>query len=752
MRSSAKAVICGMLVGVLGLLISLTLCGASLEENFGLEIFFKLRGPRVAPEEVMIISIDGDSSNRLNLPGSPNRWPRSVHARLVDILSQQKPAVIAFVLIFTEARQSEDDDIFAKAIRNAGNVVLSEWLQSEFLPVYDCWGAKAAQLQIEKTYPPTNRFENCALASAPFVLPKVPIKLNSYYCFLTSAEDIPTLPMAVFQVYALNSYDELIGLIYEQESSLILKLPADRDTVFENKNIKEMMRIFRNHFQQKSISGGKMISLSENREFAINVPENNHILKSLIRAYQGPKKRYLNFYGPPGTIITIPYYQILENFNNRAAAPSCPDLKNKAIFIGVSDRSWVKQRDGFYTVFSQPDGLDLSGVEIAATAFANILEDKHIIPLHPAAHLLIVGAWGALMGILCMAFPATASASIMAVFSIFYLLMTNFMFKQNALWFPLIIPICFQVPVAFFGSLAWKYFTANQERKNFRKAFGYYLPDDVVDQLSQGLKNIKKGSKLVYGTCLITDGEKYTALSEKMKPDELSNFMNKYFQVIFEPIRRYSGVISDIRGDSTLAIWATTHPDCKLKQGACKTALEIVQAVNEFNSLSAPLALPTRIGIHSGLISLGHVGAIDHFEYRAAGDIVNTASRIEGLNKYLGTKVLISAEVVHQLDGFLIRNLGKFMFAGKSNPVEVFELICRYDEAFSFHLYLCDVFSKAFDAYRNRCWEKAIDLFSQSMTLEGDHGPSKYYLSMCKSFWKNPPDNNWDGVVYLSVK
>ena len=753
MMSSAKTIIYGISVGLIGLLISLTLLGASLEENFGLEIFFKLRGPRAAPEEVMIIGIDGDSSNRLNLPSSPRKWPRSVHARLLDILTKLKPSVIAFDMIFVEAGQNEGDDLFAKAIKNAGNVVLAEWLQCDLLPVHDCSGAKAGQIHIEKTNPPMTRFDNCALTSAPFVLPKVPVKLNSYYCFLTSAEDIPALPMVAFQIYALNAYDEMIGFLAAQDPSLIMKLPAEREMLFENKNIKEMMQIFRNHFQRNSIPDeNKIPFFSTNRHSAMNALENHRILKSLIRSYHGPPKRYLNFYGPPGTITTTPYHRFLEDFNNREAAPHYLDLRNKAIFIGVSERMPFDQKDGFYTVFSQPEGLDLSGVEIAATAFANILEDKNIIPLHPGAHLFIVGAWGILLGILCMALPATASAGIIAVLSSFYILITYYMFKQNALWFPLIIPIFFQVPVAFFGSLAWKYFTANKERKYFRTAFGYYLPDDVVDQLSQGLKNIEKGTKLVYGTCMITDGERYTALSEKMKPDELNTFLNKYFQVIFEPIRRYSGIISDIRGDSILALWASTYPDWKLRKSACKAALEIIQAVNEFNSRSAPLALPTRIGIHSGLISLGHVGAIDHFEYRAAGDIVNTASRMEGLNKYLGTKVLISAEVVHQLDGFLIRNLGQFMFAGKSKPVEVFELICRYDEAFSCQLDLCDTFAKAYDAYRNRYWEKAIDLFSQSINFEVGHGPSRYYLNLCKNFWKNPPEADWDGVVYLSMK
>jgi adenylate cyclase len=65
------------------------------------------------------------------------------------------------------------------------------------------------------------------------------------------------------------------------------------------------------------------------------------------------------------------------------------------------------------------------------------------------------------------------------------------------------------------------------------------------------------------------------------------------------------------------------------------------------------------------------MGAMDHYEYRPIGDIVNTATRVEGLNKYLGTRVLASEEVIHQLDGFLTREVGTFLLAGKSKPLGI---------------------------------------------------------------------------------
>ena len=125
--------------------------------------------------------------------------------------------------------------------------------------------------------------------------------------------------------------------------------------------------------------------------------------------------------------------------------------------------------------------------------------------------------------------------------------------------------------------------------------------------------------------------------------------MNRYYAVLFEPVKRHGGLVQDVVGDSMLAIWATTEPDASLRNRACLAALDIAAAVDRFNADSGRLALPTRIGLHSGRLLLGSVGAMDHYEYRAVGDIVNTATRLEGLNKHLGTRMLVSADVLEGL-------------------------------------------------------------------------------------------------------
>ena len=165
------------------------------------------------------------------------------------------------------------------------------------------------------------------------------------------------------------------------------------------------------------------------------------------------------------------------------------DMRGKAVFVGFSERLRPEQKDGFYTVFSQPSGLDISGVEIAATAFANLLEDMPIRPLGWRGHLasLFCGVycWGLVSSV-----PVLAAGSALGL-GVVYLIAAQYQFTTAGSWYPLIVPVFFQLPLAFFGAVLWKYFDTNKERQNIREAFGYYLPDKVIDQLAKNVANSK---------------------------------------------------------------------------------------------------------------------------------------------------------------------------------------------------------------------------------------------------------------------
>jgi adenylate cyclase len=742
-----KAVVVGCITGILGLVISLSPFGLDLEEALGLDLLFRLRGQREVPAEIIIVTMDKVSSNILNLPAEPRKWPRSLHARLIENLINNDASLIVFDIIFDEPHSPEDDSLFAQAIHKAENVVLGEYIKRDFVPLDP--KTPVADVSIETLVPPHAPLAQAAVAVAPFPLPKVPIKVSQYWTFKTSAGDTPTLPVVAYQVFAAQVYDDFLGLLKKSSTSAITDLPNDRETLIAGKNVDAVVRNLRDIFQRNPLLADKM--LKELAASSID-EKSRSIFTSLIKMYQSPNSHYLNFYGPPGTIRTIPYFELVQTREPTVADEMHLDFKGKAIFVGLSERLRPEQKDGFYTTFSQPSGLDISGVEIAATAFANLLEDTPLRPLYVASHAVTIFLWGMILGSICLVFSAIYSVLAVVGLSSLYLTLAWYQFTETASWYPLACPLFIQGPVAFLAAILWKYFETHKERQNIKEAFGYYLPEKVVDQLAKDVAHIQSGAKIVYGTCLCTDAEQYTTLSEAMDPEELRVFLNKYYEAVFQPVRTHSGIISDVTGDSMMALWTTTHHDAKLRNQACLAALEISRAVDQFNQTSHAFQLPTRIGLHSGHLALGSVGAIHHFEYRAVGDIVNTVSRIESLNKQLGTRILVSADVLHQVDDFLTRELGEFLLSGKSKPVVLHELICREVESTEKQRNLCGLFAEALSAYRGQSWEKAIDKLEASLQISKQDGPSLFYLRLCEKYRENQPGERWDGLVRFRKK
>ena len=745
----SKAIIICLLFGILGVIASLAPMVLDLEENLGLNLLFRLRGIRKPPSDVIIVSLDRVSVDTLNLPADPDKWPRFLHANLTESLSQKGAAVIVFDMMFHEPGPLEQDNLFAQAIQNAGNVVLCECLKKVTAPLIDKKGKHTGKLIIERAVPPTPLLARSALALAPFPLPKVPVRVNQYWTFKTEAGDTPTLPVTVFQIFAFEMYDEFIRLLEKISPSKSEKLLRDKDEIILNRWIEENILILRDIFRENPLIGEKMIEEIQDLNSLSFDSKKKRIITSLVKIYQGPKSRYLNYYGPPGTIETIPYCQLIQHPKKSNISLNNIDLKGKAVFVGLSERLRPQQKDGFYSVFSQSSGLDISGVEIAASAFANLIEDKPVRPLVFPVHHATIFLWGVLICILCIFVQPLIAALCVISLSILYLSVALYQFNNAGSWYPLVVPLFIQLPIACLGTFFWKFFETNKERQNIRRVLGYYLPDKEVNRLAKNLGDIKTNIQTVYGTCLFTDAEKYTSLSENMEPKALASFINKYFEAVFEPVRRYGGFVSDIKGDSMLSIWATAKPDTDQRKKACLAALDIPKAVEQFKQNSDNFHLPTRIGMHSGFISLGSVGAMNRYEYRPVGDIVNTASRIENLNKYLGTRILVSEEVLHEMEGFLTRKLGEFIFVGKSKPVTIYELMSRIEESSEQQRDLCTIFTQGLNFYYKQSWEEAIKAFYESIKIHKKDGPSTYYLHLCEKYRANPPGEMWDGLIHL---
>lgn len=745
---ASKALNMGIGVALLGVIASMTSLGMKLEEEIGLHWLFTLRGERPAPQDVVVITTDRKSAFDLGVPQEIWKWPRSLHAQLVKELTNRGTTAIAFDLFFKEAGVTEEDAKFAEAMHNSGKVVLIEKMTTP--------SKTQASPEITMQMSPTAQLRQAAHSLAPNPLPAVPFRVNQFWLFEPSGEHFATLPVVTALIHDLQPQNDLWKLV-ENITPEILVSPANPVEIGERQkmaaNLRKVVRT------TPQVVEPLLEVLAHQR--TNNPSFKGKAFEGLLKAIGRGDSQYLDFYGPPRTITTIPYSCVVQTCPAEDA-PSV-DFAGKAVFVGLSEEVKAEQRDRFHTVFTSADGLYLSGVEIAATAFGNLLEDRAISPLPGWLHMGTVAAWGIYLGIAFRVFPrqpvfrtstgvALGYTGNSLVSSALYVGIAYILFTQYTMWIPLIIPLLLQLPLAIVGTVFWRYRETHRERQNIHRALQYYVPGPVAEQLTKSIEAVATTSELVEGICLSTDAEHYTALAESLDLQELRTFMNQYFKTVFEPVRKRQGIVSDVVGDAVLAIWTAPALSQEMKQQVCEAALEIIKSVARFNVEHPDTPLPTRIGLHGGPMLLGNVGGIDHYEYRAIGDIVNTATRIEGVNKHLGTRILGSRQVLEGVDGFLTRDLGRFQLVGKSRPIIIYELICREEEADAMHHDAVHVFGGGLNAFHQRQWDKAIASFRAYLTAYGDDGPSSYYLDACEKFQTTPPLHSWEGMITLQKK
>lgn len=708
------------------ILLASTPAGRWLEESIGLAWLYQLRGPRPAPREVVVVSIDQYSSHRLKLPDKPRKWPRSLHGQLVDKLRQDGAAAIAFDIIFDEVRNPADDRRFARAIRRANDVVLFQYLKQET--------HEHNLVRVEKLVDPIAPLKHSAFALSPFPLPKLPAKVDHFLLYKPDLER-PTIPLTMLQLYCLDEYPALLAMLHHYVPSQLGGLPDSAQQIRKQHQLPQVIRHLRRLFASTPSLAKNLLDELPHAELT---PAARHKLAALIHAYAAPFSEYLNLYGGPRSITTIPYVDVLRKPR--------PDLRGKAVFVGFSEDFQPDQKDNFYTVFSNPrNGLDISGVELMATAFANLLQYNTLQVTSGGQDVAILLLWTILLVLILSRFPGHWQVPVALGIGMLYGLGVYYAFSIYDYWLPFTIPLLWQLPLVTLSVLLLSHRHLQRERQHIREAFGYHLPATVVDHIARGLSPAQASGEHMFGIVLASDAAQYTALSERLPAAELHQLMNAYYEVLFAPIRHYGGIISDVQGDAALAIWPAVHNLPEARHHACLAALAAHKAIEDFNA-QRDTPLPTRLGLHCGEIILGHVGALDHFEYRAVGDIVNSASRLEGLNKQLGTSILASDAVINDLPELHCRALGKFRLSGKQHPIAVYEVLAADAPPPDFA-----PFDQALHAFQAQQWHTAQQLFTQCLQQQPDDGPSRFYLEQCSRYLQDT-SLSWDGAITLTRK
>ncbi|TQV78691.1 adenylate/guanylate cyclase domain-containing protein [Exilibacterium tricleocarpae] len=688
-----------------------------LEAAFGLQWLFHGRGAIIPPDSAVIVAIDGAGAARMGLPTAVDRWPRARHAELIRALQARGAASIAFDIAFTESREPNQDRALAQAIKDAGNIVLFKYLQRPQPDPITVAGQAVTVLDIERELPPIAVLGREAAAIATFTLPKIPVRVDRAVLFTELSAGLEvTLPVAALAVYLRPYLPRLLEVLEPA-------LPAATRNAMNAQQPQAYMLALRRYLAAHG--DGAVERYLRERATATERP----YLRALVGAANQPDAAYINFYGPKRSLPTIDYDTVLKD-------PAAANVSGKAVFVGLVETRQTEQWDVYNTVFSQPNGVDISGVEIAATVFANLLHEQTLKPLPPLVNALLVVSIALLLYRFMTQLPVRYALAAQGLLLAAYAWLAAYLFTHLQWWLPLAAPLGLLL-FANLAAVSSRYRRSRREQARITEALEHYLPSEAARQLGGDVRRLQEQRRLVEGICLLTDIQGYTAVAETLPPHDLHRVMNRYYSQLMQTVKREDGRVANIVGDSLLALWTVDALQRSCCEKACRAALSIRETFQQ--SKIEGVALPTSIGIHGGAFSLGNLGAMDHYEYSPVGDIVNATARLETLNRQLGTQILLTESIAQKIianptTDLIIRYLGHFKVKNKSQPLVVHELVGLRERAGGATGELINRFGEALSIYEMGDKQRALNAFKMVLSRFPDDGPSRYYRTVCEEY------------------
>jgi adenylate cyclase len=721
---------------MLGIAVQISPVGTYIEREFGLGWLFTLRGPLAPPQQVAVVGIDSTSGTDLGLSRLPRNWPRSMHAVLIKRIMASGAKGIVFDMDFSQPKEPIEDLTFADAIREASRVVLFERLEGHNERIVS--GNNATRwVWVETSQPPVEPLAEAARAVAPFPLPKIDKSSFQFWAFKPSADDTPTTASVAVQMALLPHHQVWREMLDRTgiASAAVPPATALQQPGALRDHMKQMRKLFLGQPHLADL-------LSELIETASLEPEERRAVEVLTALYGGPDERYTNLYGPPGTIPTVSYQDMVEvaeldlavQPESIGATEASLQLRGRTVFVGYSDLFSPDQPDRFHTVFTDERGIDLSGCEIMATAFANLFTDQTIKPPGPLLGLMLVAVFGLVISHLVFWPSAYIAVPLAFIIGAGYFLGAGELFARQNLWLPLATPVAIQLPFAIVAGLLGQYLVERRHKLRVGAELAHFLPEHLVRDLTEGRVDAASLNQVVHGVCLATDMSGFSTISESKSPSELAKFMNDYFEAIAQALKRCEVGVTEFHADTIMCAWIGEPDDPEVRRKAVRAALEVVRAIEDFSASDPTISLTARVGLQDGPFYLGHTGGGGRFTYSILGDPANSAARLEGLNKRLGTRILAAASVTEGLDSFALRPLGEFKVVGKANVVPVVEVIGPASNIAAETVRLNQGFTRAMEAFLSERWEAAATLFAELTSAFPRDRASAFYLEICRRY------------------
>jgi len=297
--------------------------------------------------------------------------------------------------------------------------------------------------------------------------------------------------------------------------------------------------------------------------------------------------------------------------------------------------------------------------------------------------------------------------------------------------------------------------------KHGLSAFSKYVPVTLVKQLIASGTGAKLGGEKRRLTMMFTDIEGFTTISESMPTEALLQHISEYLDNLTPIILQQSGTVDKYIGDAIMSFWGAPVPDCDHEVHGCRAALLCVSRLKQLNAKWQSEGKPelhTRFGLSTGDVSVGNMGSSERMSYTVLGDAVNLASRLEAINKYYGTRIVVGeatydAVKVH----FLMRPVDIVAVKGKVKGVRIYELMAGLPSDTEIpptqdDLKRQELTTSAFEAYLSRNFEAARALYEQLATSFPDDGLGPLFVQRCREYLALPPSADWSGITRMTTK
>ena len=395
---------------------------------------------------------------------------------------------------------------------------------------------------------------------------------------------------------------------------------------------------------------------------------------------------------------------------------------------------------------------EIPGTEVHATAIRNILQQEYLreLPALPMATIIMVLAIGT--AIATRYTSATMGASVAVGLLASYTGASVLLFSNH--WIvELVVPVM-AILLAYAATSAVNFLHEGRQRLRIKRDFQSYVSPKVVEKILANPDALSLKGERKTLTMFFMDFAGFTSMSELLDPLELVALISEYHNEAAEEIFNTEGTIDKYMGDAIMAFWndPIAQEDHALR--ACRTAVAAQKRLRQMAIKMKERGLPemkARIGLNTGIATVGNMGAKHQVNYTLIGDEVNLASRLEGVNKEFGTEIIVSeATRIPAGDRIDVRELALIKVKGKKVPVRIFELIGMKGEAPAERLERAKAFETAFAEFRARRFHKAWEMFL-SLSQKGDR-PSEVYVSLCERYQSDPPPADWDGSYQMEHK